>query len=618
MRRAALPKALTAALPVFAALPALSQPVAAPVLHETVVTATRMAQPTSDAVADITIIDRDTIERSAAAGVADLLARVPGIEIARNGGMGSNTSVFVRGGETRHTVVLVDGVRVDSQTTSGGANWAAMPLAQIDRIEIVRGPTSAAYGSDAVAGVIQLFTKKGQGAFAPSISYGVGSYGTRKMDFSASGSAGAVDYSMGLSGASSRGFNARPGALINPDADGYSSNSAQARVGLQVNAGHRLEATLLQSRLDAQYDGGSLPLSLTRDYHRVSKLKTTALQWRASWTDRYSSTVALNQSTDRGEESIGGAVDQTRINNLLWQNEYKLGAHLFSATVENSRTEFLLTTAPSVYRTKSQTGGGFGYGWSGGPHTVQFNVRRDRDSEFGGRSTGSAAYAFALTPQWRATASAGTSYRVPTLYQRFSQYGVATLVPEAGKNLEFGLKYAQGSSDYGVTVYRNRLTNLLSFLSGASAVACPNPVLGCYANVAAAQYQGVTFSASEKLGQFRLHGSLDLQNPKDLTTGRQLARRSRQHATVGVDTSVSGWNLSSDVLLSATRFDDITANPVVLPGYALINLSASTALSRNWKFVAKLDNATDTVYQTANTYAQSRRTLYVGLTWAPL
>ena len=157
VRLAALPLALAAVFPSFAQ----TNP---PLLKETFVTATRTTQPIGDVVADVTLIDREVIERSGAAGIADVLARVPGIEIARNGGVGNQTNVFTRGGESRHTVVLIDGVRVDSQSTSGGANWQAIPLAQIDRIEIVRGPTSAVYGSDAAAGVIQC------GQFAPGES----------------------------------------------------------------------------------------------------------------------------------------------------------------------------------------------------------------------------------------------------------------------------------------------------------------------------------------------------------------------------------------------------------------------------------------------------------------
>jgi vitamin B12 transporter len=244
-------------------------------------------------------------------------------------------------------------------------------------------------------------------------------------------------------------------------------------------------------------------------------------------------------------------------------------------------------------------------------------MRNDRDSEFGGKTTGSAAYAYAITPQLRVSASGGSSYRVPTLYQRFSQYGVANLRPESGRNTEFAVKYQEGSTSFGLTAYRNRLTNLLTFLSGAQATACPSPALGCYSNTARAEYAGVTFAAASKIGNFNVYGSLDSQNPRDLTLAKQLARRARQHAVLGADTRIGGWRYAADLLLSQKRFDT-AANTTELPGYALVNLSVSTQLSRDWKFMAKLDNATDKDYQTAIGYGMARRALYVGLTWAPL
>ncbi|MDO9405910.1 MAG: TonB-dependent receptor [Polaromonas sp.] len=604
------------------AFSAVAQTDASPQLKETVVTATRSAQPIGDVVADVTIIDREVIERAGAVGLADLLARVPGIEITRNGGIGNSTGVSIRGGESRHTAVLIDGVRVDSQTTSGGASFSGIPLSQIDRIEIVRGPTSAVYGSDAVAGVIQIFTKKGQGAFSPSVSIGFGSYDTRKVDLAASGSVGAFDYSVGLSQAESDGFNVRRG--YNPDEDGYDNLSGNARLGFQVNADHRLETTLFHSRTTAEYDG--TPASnRNNSIARTSTLQTLGLQWDAKWTANYSTRVGFNQSKDRGEEAVGYAVDGTDIQSLFWQNDLRLGAHQFSATLEHRSDDFsLLGTSAAIppgssgiQREKSQDSLAFGYGWAGGPHTVQLNARSDDDSEFGAKATGSAAYAFAITPQWKVSASTGTSYRVPTLYQRFSRYGVPGLKPEAGRNVEAALKYQQGSSEYSVTVYRNRLTNLLTFLSGAPAAGCPFPASGCYANTARAEYKGLTFAGSGRLGGVHLYGSLDVQDPRDLTTGKQLARRARQHAVLGADTTLGGWTLASDLLLSGRRFDNAT-NTIVLPGYSLVNLSASTALARDWKLLAKIDNLTDKIFQTANTYAQARRTLYVGLTWAPL
>ena len=627
-RLAALPLAFAAAFPSF---PALAQSASSPPLKEMFVTATRSAQPIGDVVADVTIIDREVIARSGAAALADVLARVPGIEITRNGGAGNSTNVFIRGGENRHTVVLIDGVRIDSQSTSGGVNWQSIPLGQIDRIEIVRGPTSAVYGSDAVAGVIQIFTKKGEGAFAPVIALGYGAYNTQKIEVSASGSMNAFDYSFGVSQATSNGFNVRPVAGQNSDDDGYKRIGVNTRLGFQINADHRIEASILNNKNDAQYDSG-----LTRDYRRINSVQTVSGKWLANWTDRYSTRLFVSGGTDRGEEALNGSTtvlsyDQTKISSLMFANEYRLGAHLFSATVENRKDQFLLVGSTAVpvgsafvSREKSQNSVGLGHGWTGGAHTVQLNMRRDRDSEFGSKSTGTAAYAFALTPQWKISTSGGTSFRVPTLYQRFTIYSPTTpLLPESGRNVELGLKYAQGSSNFGVVAYSNRVTNLLTFASGnGSCINGKAPVAlasrACYANTALAQYTGLTFTASETLGNYRLYGSLDVQNPKDLTLDRQLARRTKRHATLGADTRIGAWTLAGDVLVSALRYDNTMATSPVLPGYTLINLSASTALSKDWKALVRVDNLTDKTYQTISTYATARRSLYLGLTWAPM
>jgi vitamin B12 transporter len=630
-RLAVLPLALAAA---FVPFSSFAQTQAAPQLKEMVVSATRSAQPIGDVVADVTIIDREAIERSGAVGLVDILARVPGLEIARNGGIANSSSVFIRGGETRHTTVMVDGVKIDSQSTSGGASFSSIPIALIDRIEIVRGPSSAVYGSDAVAGVIQIFTKKGQGPFSPSVTLGYGSYNTRRVELGAIGSAGvdaAFDYAIGLTQEVSDGFNIQPNvANRNPDADGYKNLSANAKLGFQINRDHRLEATILQSKVDAQTDGAVLAEGDTRN---ISQLNTMSAQWLATWTPAYSTKLAVTESVDEGDTPLtpvtARSINRTKIRTLLFSNEYKLDSHLFSATFEEKRDSFFVdgssaipTGSSAINREKSQNSVGLGYGWSGGAHTLQLNARQDNDSEFGGKATGSAGYAFAFNPQWKVTAGAGTSFRVPTIYQRFSKYGVATLKPESGRNVEFGLRYAEGKSSFSAVVYRNRMTNLLQFTTGNGP--CPNggpPVVlasrSCYSNVGRAEYSGITFAGTYSLDRFNFNASLDLENPKNLDTNRTLARRSRQHGKVGVDTFVGGWSLASDVLMASHR-QDSDSNNVILPGYTLVNFSAATALSRDWKLVAKLDNLTDKAYQTANGYAMPRRTLYVGVTWAPL
>jgi vitamin B12 transporter len=608
-RLSVLPLAIACVFPAAAQTP--SAP-AVTVLPETVVTATRTPRPVGDVVADITIIDKETIERAGAAGLADVLARVPGIEFARNGGVGNSTSVFVRGGDSKHTIVLVDGVRIDSQSGSGGASWSSIPLSQIDRIEIVRGPSSAVYGSDAVAGVIQIFTKKGGGVFSPSVSVGYGTFNTQKLDMAVSGMADRFDYSLGVSGASSDGFNVRPISTENPDADGYLSNSANVRLGLNISPAQRLELTALQSRMDAQYDQG-----LTLDYRAVNTFDTQSFQWGSKWTDSYSSRVSLSRGKDKAVQLPTQSINETAIESLLWFNEYRLGRQSFTAGLEQRDDAFQQYGAGGFNKSKSQTGAALGYVWSGEVHTVQLNGRNDTDSEFGRNSTYSAAYAYALTPQWRVSGSTSTSYRVPTLYQRFHPtYGVATLSPESGRSAEVGVKYAKGTQEFGVVVYRNTVSNLLAFVSGTGS-GCRVPLSGCYTNVGEAVYRGVTFSAQQTFGDVRTWGSLEVQEPKDNVSGKLLGRRASHHATLGMDTRLGAWTWGGDMVLSGSRYDSSSVtNTDVLPGYVLLNLSAQRSLGKEWTALVRLDNATDATYQLAKNYATSSRTLFVGLKWA--
>lgn len=600
-------------LVVAAAWPAFSQTASSPQLRETVVTATRTAQPLSDLLADVTVVDRDTIERSGAAGLADVLARLPGVEFQRNGGPGTTTGVFLRGSESRFTAVYIDGVRIDSQAT-GGAAWESIPLGQIDRIEVLRGPAAAVYGSDALGGVVQIFTKRGEGPFAPFVGVGFGSHGTRKADAGFSGSQGAFDYSLGLVDERSEGFNSRTAAGQNPDLDGYRSRSANAKLGFQLNRAHRLEASVLANDVNSQYDSAS-----TRDDRNLRELNTLGLNWQARWTEAYSTRLSISDSRDRYQTTPSPYLTVTDLRSYLLHNELRLGTHLFTAALE--RKEDHLQNAP-IDRGRSQDALALGYGWKSGPHAVQLNVRHDDDSEFGAKNTGSAAYGFAITPQWRVTASTATAFRAPTLYHRFSIYGVSTLQPESSRNKELGLRYEDGGSSFGIVAYQNKVSNLITFTTGSGP--CTNgraPVAlanrACYSNTAQAEYSGVTLTGGYKIGNTRLSASLDLQNPRDLGTGRTLPRRARQHAVLTADTRVGPWSLGAEAQLSGRR-NDSASNTVVLGGYGLINLSASTLVARDWTFLARVDNLADKSYELAQTYATAGRTLYVGLKWAPL
>ncbi len=255
-----------------------------------------------------------------------------------------------------------------------------------------------------------------------------------------------------------------------------------------------------------------------------------------------------------------------------------------------------------IDRDRSQNGVALGYGYNAGGHTVQVNVRHDEDSEFGGKGTGSVAYGYAITPQWRATASVGTAFRAPTLYQRFSQYGVASLSPETARNAELGLRYAQGSSSFSVVAFRNRVRDLISF---AGAGPCAS-TFGCYANTARAEYKGVTFAASHRIGPMQLHGSLDVQRPRDLDTGKQLARRAKHHGTFGADAQC-GW-LDSGGPKCRPRAAALTPwpTPTCWAATPWSTCTPAPRIARDYTLLARVDNLTDKDYQLARDYAHAR------------
>lgn len=588
--------------------PALAQSSLSPV----VVTAARTEQPLTDVVADVSLIDREALERFGNGSLGDVLSSLPGVELSRNGGPTATTSLFLRGAETRHTVLLIDGVRVDSQST-GGAAWQALALAHIDRIEVLRGPAAAIYGSDAIGGVVQVFTRKGEAGFHPSLSVGLGSHQTRTGSVQLSGAQGVWDYALSLNRETSHGFNIQPTG--NPDRDGYRKSTGLARLGLQVNADHRFEALWTGSEANTGYDASGSK----KDDRALQDLNTLALSWQARWSDVWSSRVVVTRGTDRYETKPSVYITDTQVDTLLWHNEWRLGAHQLTAALERRQDRLLNGSTTPQLNDRNQNALALGYGFKQGDHSVQANVRHDDDSEFGRHTTGSLAYALALSPAWRATASAGTAFRAPTLFHRFSIYGTPDLQPEQSRNVELGLKYAAQGHSFSVVAYRNRLTNLINYAAGpGSCVNGTGSFPGCYGNVGKATLSGVTVAAGTRIGGASgvgLNASLDLQNPRDDLTGRQLPRRSKQVAKLAADTRLGGWTLGAETHWHSWRYDSASTTNR-LAGYGVVNLSARTALTKDWTLVARVDNLGDKNYQTARGYATGGRTAYVGVSWS--
>ena len=616
---------IVSALVLCGAVPAVgAQTVTSIELEPVVVTATRVPTPLPHVLSDTTVLARAELERQRGATVAEVLRRVGGLQMSNNGGRASTSSLFMRGADSRHVAVMVDGVRVDTQSGAGGATWEALPLEQIERIEIVRGPASAVYGSDAIAGVVQVFTRKGRpGAPRLNVGASLGTQGTRAADASVSGGTETLDYAFSAGAERSNGFNAvtdTASFYYRPDRDGYTKRSASGRMGYALNVDHRLEVSALHSKVRAQYDGfndGTDPDDISR--HGVDTLQA---RWAAQWLPNWSSQVVLGQSKDHYDTTPSPYRTDTRVRTVTWQNDVKHGPHRLQATLE--RREDALDN-PSldgfslpIDASRHQNSVALGYGWHEGQGPViQANLRHDRDSEFGGQTTGSLGVSVPMGGAWRAHATAGTGFRAPTLYQRFSEYGQAALVPERSRNIEAGVAYADGASSAKATVFRTRLTQLIDYdpaLGGTGACASP---FGCYDNVGStATLQGLSLKGGVDWQQVQFAANVDFLSARNNETGLVLARRARRTANVSVDTDLMQWQLGADWHLAASRFDRAD-NLKRLGGYGTLALRAQRPVGADWSVQVRADNVTDTDYQLAGGYATAPRSLFVGMRWAP-
>lgn len=557
-------------------------------------------------------MDRAQIEALGAISVTQLLARLPGVQSI---GSADASRIYIRGADSRMTALYIDGVRVDSQDgvtmLGGGAPWDLIPVSQIDRIEVLRGPASAVYGADAMGGVIQIFTKRGESGFRPYASLGVGSMNLRRADAGFSGEQGGWDYALGFGLEDSDGYNTRPDLNHSPEREPSASRTASVRLGYQVAAAHRVELGALSSTLDSRY----VPYGGGVDYTAHAKLDTSSLKWKARWSDVYSTNLTFSRSEIAKQDDVPNNY-KTTLRGVLFENNVRVAGGVLSAILEQKTDDF--DAQPSAYDPafaghRIQNAIGLGYGATFGPHTIQLNARKDRDSNFGDHHTGLIAYAFALTPQWRATVSTGTAFRAPSLEQTFGPYGSSQLSPETNRSSEIGLGYSDAKQSFKAVAYRNAVTNMIS--SNASSTSCAAGFF-CYFNVGQASIQGFTLSGTRHFNDYDVRASVDMLSPRDDVTGRSLSLRARKTMSLGVDRRVAALRLSADVQAVGERFND-AANTTVLPGYALLNLGANTQLNKDWKLVSRIENVANVRYEQVASYATPGRTLYLGVQWAP-
>jgi vitamin B12 transporter len=574
-----------------------------------VITGSRLPMTQELLAADVVVIDRADIEASTADSVADLLRREAGVQLSRNGGPGQSTGALLRGAAAVNTIVLVDGVRIGSATL-GFAQLDGLSLAQVERIEVLRGPASSLYGADAVGGVVQVFTRQAPQRPGLEAELAAGGLGSREASLTVGGRTGPWTLSASAGQERSRGVSAlRPGDRFgshHPDADGFVLETAQARVGLVPAPGHRVGLTLMRSRLDAQYDGSDyLPPTYAADnsgdFRNRLATDVAALDWQGLL--RPGLTVSARASHSVDNLTTGGQVlyrYKTVREQQSLQVNHRLGSTLDASVALERLDESAQASGFTPDPQRRNVAAVLALAGRNGVWSWQADLRRDDPSQMGAVTTGRAGLTRMMAGGWRLRALAGSTFRAPSFNDLYYPgYGVATLSPERGRSLEAGLDWRGEAASASLTVYRNRVSGLIGY--EADAALCPaDPAYayGCARNIARATLQGASLSGQRQIGALGLKARLEFVDAKDDATGQRLSRRAAHQSSWSADWTQSGWTWGAHVVHLGARPD----GGGMLAAETTADLSAQWKLNRHWALQAKVLNVTDRDVQPARDY----------------
>jgi vitamin B12 transporter len=572
-----------------------------------VVTATRIPQPVSSLLSDVRIIDSTDIANAGTQSLIELLQAQGGVEIATNGGPGQVSGVFMRGTNANHVVVLIDGVRVNS-ATSGTTAFENIPLNQIERIEIVRGPVSSLYGADAIGGVIQIFTR--QGGNRTSLFAGLGTWNTQHYSAGFAREFGATRLSIQAGYEDTQAFSAtndRNAFSFNPDNDPYRNKNLGANLSHTWAPDQELALRALVSEGAAHFDSG--PGSDDVNHQRLA---TYALESRNKLFADWSSTLRLARGTDDiqtlGSFPGGFRTDQ---NQVSWQNNIAAGGGQIALGLEyrrenvDSSTDYSLTsrTIRSVFA---------GYSGVFGANLLQASARRDDNSQFGARNTGNLAYGYRITPDWRVSASAGTAFKAPSFNDLYyvSPYfsGNPELKPERATSRELAANYDNGRERAGLTLYQSQIRDLIAV----------DPTFSTVINVNEAKIRGGNLHIGADVADYRLKAEVTREEATDAATGNLLPRRAKTFGTLSMARTVGALRFGAEIVASGERFDTVSNSASSrLAGYALLNVRASYAFSTDYAVSVRWNNVLDKEYELARGYNTPGSNVFVSLEYTP-
>ncbi len=568
-----------------------------------VVTATRTATPVASLLAQAAIITRDDIEAAGPISLVELLQRRAGIEIRATGGPGQTSSVFIRGANSNHTLVLVDGMRLGSSTT-GAPAFENIPLDIIERIEVVKGPRSGLYGSDAIGGVIQIFTRRANKT-SKQVTLGAGSTDTRNLNAAFNAVNGDTTYSLTAGytkiDAPSATNPVAGSFTFNPDRDPTQNTNGKIGFAHRYNALDRVAIDVWQSRSKTRFDSGPGNLdTYNQQTHTGASIKSDN-QFAPIWLSRLNFGQTIDDS--RVTSAFPGKFKTTQ-QQLGWQNDLTLGAGTVIIGAERREEKVDSTTnynrkertTDSLFVATSQTFNAM---------LLSANIRRDREDQFGSRNTGGVSLGWQAASAHLLYVSAGNAFRAPSfndLY--FPGFSNALLQPEKSRSHELGWRYTTTGTKVNVAYFDNKIENLIAF----------DFVTSRPQNIQRATIKGWEANAEIDLFGLNWRAALTSQSPENALTGRLLRSRAKVFGTVGVSQTVGAWSWRADVVGNGARFDSANeASSSRMGGYALVNANLRYQLSPQWQLELVGNNLGDRRYELARGYNQLGRQLLLNI-----
>ena len=608
-----------------------------------VVTATRAPTPLDQVPASITVLDKATIDRAQDIGATELLLRTPGISMSRNGGYGTATSLRIRGAESEQTVVVIDGVKLnDPSSTGGGYNFANLLIGDAQRIEVLRGPQSTLWGSQAIGGVVNIFTASPQAPIEGSFDIEGGSRDTVSARAALGGVSGPLSWRIGGQSFTTEGISAIAPAFGGGERDGYTNRNVAGRAELALGANASIDLRGYYSTGRVEIDGfsGDAPdYSHNREFVGYAGLNFALLDGRLR------NRIAYNY-TDTDRDSYSPELEQPlsfeaagKNRRFEYQGIFDLSDRI-SATfgVENERSRFksrspsgsLSDPLPDFVRGKAEITSVYGQ-LTVRPLdglTINGGVRHDDHNRYGGRTLFSAGGIWTLPSGTTLRASYGEGFKAPSLYQLFSEYGNVNLDPERAHGWEAGAQQAFFGDmlTIGATYFERTTTGQIIYNGcdvGTTDPLCvvpgtDTPRWGYYLNVARAEAHGVEADAAFRLGGLTLDGNYSWTVAEDRSAGTAnegnwLPRRPRHLANASLSYDFAfGLTLGSAVRWAGKSYDN-ASNATRLDDYTLVDLRAEYRLSESLRLFARAENVFDEQYMTAYRYGTLGRSIYAGI-----